>query len=51
MENLTDEELDAAIEAIQKMLATQAENAKVIEGMAALTALPVPTELGQPRRK
>jgi len=33
--SLTDEELDAVIEAIQKMLATQAENAKVIEGTTA----------------
>jgi hypothetical protein len=49
--SLTDEELDAAIEAIQKMLATQAENAKVIEGTTAPMALPVPTEPEQPGRK
>src|SRR4029077_10457031 len=30
--NLTGEEMETAIEAIQKMLADQAENAKVIEG-------------------
>jgi hypothetical protein len=35
MASLTDEELDAAIEAIQKMLATQAENAKVISHSSA----------------
>src|SRR5262245_46344074 len=49
--SLTDEELDAAIEAIQKMLATQAENAKVIEGTTEPTALPTPTELEQPGGK
>jgi hypothetical protein len=49
--SLTDEELEAAIEAIQKMLATQAENAKVIEGTTASMALPVPTEPEQPGRK
>jgi hypothetical protein len=49
--SLTDEELEAAIEAIQKMLATQAENAKVIEGTTAPIALPVPTEPEQPGRK
>src|SRR5262245_43636811 len=49
--NLTDEELDAAIEFIQKMLATQVENAKVIEGTTAPTALPAPTELEQPGGK
>jgi hypothetical protein len=48
--NLTDEELEAAIEAIQKMLAEQAENAKVIEGTAEPAALPPPTG-EQPRRK
>jgi len=51
VENLTDEKLDAAIEAIQKMLARQAENAKVIEGTTAPMALPVPTEPEQPGRK
>jgi hypothetical protein len=49
--NLTDEELEAAIEAIQKMLAEQAENAKVIEGTVEPAALPAMTELEQPRRK
>jgi hypothetical protein len=51
IKDLTDEELEAAIEAIQKMLATQAENAKVIEGTTAPMALPVPTEPEQPGRK
>jgi hypothetical protein len=49
--NLTDEELEAAIEAIQKMLADQAENAKVIEGTVEPAALPASTALDQPRRK
>jgi hypothetical protein len=58
VKDMTDEELEAAIEFIQKMLATQAENAKVIEGTTAptalstpSTALPAPTELEQPRHK
>ena len=49
--SLTDEEIEAAIEAIQQILATQAENAKVIEGTTAPMALPVPTEPEQPGRK
>src|SRR5215470_17579175 len=32
VKDMTDEELEAAIEFIQKMLATQAEKAKVIDG-------------------
>jgi hypothetical protein len=51
VKDLRDEELEAAIEAIRAMLAEQAENAKVIEGKAEPAALPVPTELKQPRRK
>jgi hypothetical protein len=51
VKDMTDEELEAAIEFIQKMLATQAENAKVIEGTTAPMALPVPTEPEQPGRK
>jgi hypothetical protein len=51
MANLTDEELEAAIEAIQKMLAEQAENAKVIEGTVEPVALPAPTEPEPPCRK
>jgi hypothetical protein len=52
LKEMTDEELEAAIEFIQKMLATQAEKAKVIDGTAAeATALPAPAEFEQPRRK
>src|SRR5262245_22064987 len=51
VKDMTDEELEAAIEFIQKMLATQAENAKVIEGTTAPMALPVPTEPEQSGRK
>jgi hypothetical protein len=51
LKEMTDEELEAAIEAIQKMLADQAENAKVIEGTVEPAALPAPTELEQPRRR
>lgn len=51
LKEMTDEELEAAIEALQAMMATQAENAKVIEGTAHDTALPVPTECEQPPYK
>jgi hypothetical protein len=51
VKDMTDEELEAAIEFIQKMLATQAEKAKMIEGTAQVTALPSPTELEKPLRK
>jgi hypothetical protein len=51
LKEMTDEELEAAIEAIQKMLAAQAENAKVIEGTVEPAALPATTELEQPRRR
>jgi hypothetical protein len=51
LKEMTDEELEAAIEAIQKMLADQAENAKVIEGTVEPAALPAATELEQPRRR
>jgi hypothetical protein len=51
LKEMTDEELEAAIEFIQKMLATQAEKAKVIDGTTEATALPAPTEFEQPRRK
>jgi hypothetical protein len=50
LKEMTDEELEAAIEAIQKMLAAQAENAKVIEGTAEPAAIAAPTG-EQPRRK
>src|SRR5262249_58317387 len=49
VEDMTDEELEAAIEFIQKMLATQAEKAKVIDGTTAV--LPAPAEFEQPPRK
>ena len=51
MKDMTDEELEAAIEFIKKMLAAQAENAKVIDGAAESTALASPTEFEQPQRK
>jgi hypothetical protein len=51
LKEMTDEELEAAIEAIQKMLADQAENAKVIEGTVEPAALPAPPQFEQPRRK
>src|SRR5499426_2552904 len=51
LKEMTDEELEAAIEALQAMMATQAENAKVIEGTAHDTALPIPTECEQPPHK
>jgi hypothetical protein len=50
VKDMTDEELDAAIEFIEKMLATQAEKAKVIDG-AEPTALASPTEFEQPQPK
>jgi len=50
VKDMTDEELDAAIEFIKKMLAAQAENAKVIDGAAESTALASPTEFEQPQR-
>src|SRR4029434_6230266 len=49
LKEMTDEQLEAAIEFIQKMLATQAEKAKVIDGTTAV--LPAPAEFEQPRRK
>src|SRR5215467_12278712 len=51
VKDMTDEELEGAIEFIEKMLAAQTENAKVIEGAKAPTALPAPAEVEQPRRK
>jgi len=51
VKDMTDEELEAAIEFIKEMLAAQAENAKVIEGAKAPTALPAPAEVEQPLRK
>src|SRR5947208_3066907 len=51
LKEMTDEELEAAIEYVRKMLAAQAENAKVIDGIAEPTALAAPTEFEQPQRK
>jgi hypothetical protein len=51
LKEMTDEELEAAIEYLQKMVAAQAENAKVIDGVAESTALPTPTEFAQPPRE
>jgi histidinol dehydrogenase len=51
IKDMTDEQLEQAIEFIEKMLAAQAENTKVIEGTKTPTALPAPTELEQPHRK
>ena len=49
VKDMTDEELEAAIEFIQKMLATQAEKANVIDGTTAV--LPAPAEFEQLRPK
>src|SRR5262245_25508758 len=49
VKDMTDEELEAAIEFIKKMLATQAEKAKVIDGTTAVLASPA--EFEQPQRK
>src|SRR5215475_4304318 len=51
VKDMTDEELEAAIEFIQNMMATQAEKAKVIDGTTEVTALPAPTDCEQPLRK
>jgi len=51
VKDMTDEELEAAIEFIEKMLAAQAEKAKVIDGAAEPTTLAFPTEFEQPQRK
>src|SRR5262249_30567155 len=51
VKDMTDEELEAAIEFIEKMQAAQAENAKVIEAAKAPMALPAPAEVEQPLRK
>src|SRR5262245_49209223 len=51
LKEMTDEELEAAIEALQAMMATQAENAKVINGIAEPTTTAAPTEFEQSQRK
>ena len=49
VKDMTDEELEAAIEFIKKMLAAQAEKAKVIDGTTAV--LPAQAQFEQPRLK
>jgi hypothetical protein len=52
LKNLTDEELEQAIEMVKKMLEARAgDEAKVIEGIAKTVALPAPAGLKQPKRK
>jgi hypothetical protein len=51
IKELTDEELEQAIQAIRVMLAAQAEKTKIIESTAEPTALPGPTEVRQLQRK
>jgi|SRR6516164_7451270 len=48
---MSDEEIEQAIEAIQTMLAVQAEKTQIIEATAEPTALPGPTEVRQLQRK
>jgi hypothetical protein len=51
IKELTDEELEQAIQAIRVMLAAQAEKTKIVEATAESTALPGPTEFRQLQRK
>jgi hypothetical protein len=52
LKNLSDEQLDQAIELVKGMLEERAaEGAKVIEGAVETAALPAPAELEQPQRK
>jgi hypothetical protein len=52
LKNLSDEQLDQAIELVKGMLEERAaEGAKVIEGTAETVALPAPAGLEQPKRK
>ena len=51
IKQMTDEEIEQAIEAIQTMLAVQAEKTQIIEATAEPTALPGPTEVRQLQRK
>jgi histidinol dehydrogenase len=48
---MSDEQIEQAIEAIQTMLAAQAEKTKIIEATAEPTALPGPAEVRQLQRK
>ena len=51
IKEMTDEELEQAIQAIRAMLAAQAEKTKIIEATAEPTALPGPAEVRQLQRK
>ena len=51
IKEMTDEELEQAIQAIRAMLAAQAEKTKIVEATAEPTALPGPTEVRQLQRK
>jgi hypothetical protein len=51
LKNLTDEELDAAIEAVKAMIAHAGDGAKVIEGAAETVALPAPDVVPDGRRR
>jgi methyl coenzyme M reductase gamma subunit len=52
LKSMSDEELEAAIEYVQAMLAAHAGNrAKVINGAGGLAALPAPADVEQPQRK
>jgi hypothetical protein len=52
LKNMTDGQLDAAIELVKHMLEDRAaEGAKLIEGAVETVALPTPSQLEQPQRK
>jgi hypothetical protein len=52
LKSMSDEELDAAIDALRGMLEERtAQEGKVIEGTAEAVALPAPAELEPPQRK
>ena len=52
LKEMSDEELEAAIEYVRGMLAAHAgDEAKVIEGAAEPAALPAPADVEQPQRK
>jgi len=52
LKNLTDEQLEQAIEMVKEMLEARAgDEAKIIESNAETVALPAPAGLEQPKRK
>jgi hypothetical protein len=52
LRNMTDEQLDAAIDAVKQMLESRAASqGAVIDGRAETIALPAPAELERPQRK